>query len=146
MSAVRVQNLAVRLGARDVLLGLNLDVPAGEFLVLLGAFKAAWPMHLAGQNLPLVLAVTAVSGVVLGALYMLRFALGFLWGAAKAPHHTTAQPLADLNGRERLILGVLVVAVFALGLFPDSPMRKTEMAARSYQQLVSTPRLPGAGS
>jgi NADH-quinone oxidoreductase subunit M len=103
-------------------------------------------MHLAGQNLPLVLAVTAVSGVVLGALYMLRFALGFLWGAAKAPHHTTAQPLADLNGRERLILGVLVVAVFALGLFPDSPMRKTEMAARSYQQLVSTPRLPGAGS
>ena len=118
----------------------------GEFLVLLGAFKAAWPMHLAGQNLPLVLAVTAVSGVVLGALYMLRFALGFLWGAAKAPHHTTAQPLADLNGRERLILGVLVVAVFALGLFPDSPMRKTEMAARSYQQLVSTPRLPGAGS
>ncbi len=118
----------------------------GEFLVLLGAFKAAWPQHLAGQNLPLVLAVTAVSGVVLGALYMLRFALGFLWGAAKAPHHTTAQPLADLNGRERLILGVLVVAVFALGLFPDSPMRKTEMAARSYQQLVSTPRLPGAGS
>lgn len=118
----------------------------GEFLVLLGAFKAAWPQHLAGHNLPLVLAVTAVSGVVLGALYMLRFALGFLWGAAKAPHHSTAQPLADLNGRERLILGVLVVAVFALGLFPDSPMRKTEMAAKSYRQLVTTPRLPGAGS
>ena len=118
----------------------------GEFLVLLGAFKAAWPQHLAGHDLPLVLAVTAVSGVVLGALYMLRFALGFLWGAAKAPHHSTAHPLADLNGRERLILGVLVVAVFALGLFPDSPMRKTEMAARSYQQLVTTPRLPGAGS
>ena len=36
MSAVRVQNLTVRLGARDVLRGLSLDVPAGEFLVLLG--------------------------------------------------------------------------------------------------------------
>jgi len=77
----------------------------GEFLVLLGAFKAAWPQAQAGQSLPLVLAVVAVSGVVLGALYMLRF---------------------------------------ALGLFPDEPMRKTELAAKAYQQLVSTPRLPGS--
>jgi NADH-quinone oxidoreductase subunit M len=112
----------------------------GEFLVLLGAFKAAWPLHQAGQNLPLVLAVVAVSGVVLGALYMLRFALGFLYGAAKAPH----QPLLDLSGREKTILGLIVVAVFALGLFPAEPMRKTELAAKAYQQLVSTPRLPGS--
>ena len=48
----------------------------GEFLVLLGAFKAAWPQYVLGiTSLPLVLAVVAVSGVVLGALYMLRFAL-----------------------------------------------------------------------
>jgi len=110
----------------------------GEFLVLLGAFKAAWPQHVLGNSLPLVLAVVAVSGVVLGALYMLRFALGFLFGAAKAPH----QPLPDLNGREKTILGLIIVAVFALGLFPDEPMRKSELAARSYKQLVSTPRLP----
>ena len=112
----------------------------GEFLVLLGAFKAAWPQFQAGQSLPLVLAVAAVSGVVLGALYMLRFALGFLYGAGKAPH----QPLADLGVREKTILGLIVVAVFALGLFPDEPMRKTELAAKAYQQLVSTPRLPGS--
>ncbi len=111
----------------------------GEFLVLLGAFKAAWPLHQAGQSLPLVLAVVAVSGVVLGALYMLRFALGFLYGAAKAPH----QPLLDLDAREKTILGLIVVAVFALGLFPDEPMRKTEMAAKAYKQLVVTSRLPG---
>ena len=36
MSAVHVQNLTVRLGGREVLQGLDLDVPAGEFLVLLG--------------------------------------------------------------------------------------------------------------
>ena len=36
MSAVQVQGLTVRLGAREVLRGLDLDVPAGEFLVLLG--------------------------------------------------------------------------------------------------------------
>jgi NADH-quinone oxidoreductase subunit M len=107
----------------------------GEFLVLLGAFKAAWPAHVLGQSsLPLVLAV--------GALYMLRFALSFLYGAAKVPQQP-GHPIADLSGREKTILGVIVVAVFALGLFPDEPMRKTELAAKAYQQLVSTPRLLG---
>jgi NADH-quinone oxidoreductase subunit M len=114
----------------------------GEFLVLLGAFKAAWPLHVLGQSsLPLVLAVVAVTGVVLGALYMLRFALGFLYGASKAPH----QPLLDLNGREKTILALIVAAVFWLGLFPDEPLRKTELAAKDYKQLVSTSRLPPEG-
>lgn len=110
----------------------------GEFLVLLGAFTAAWPQHLDGNNLPLVLAVTAVTGVVLGALYMLRFALTFVFGPVKAPHG----PLSDLTLRERTVLGILTVSVFALGLFPDSALRKTEAAAKAYQQLVSTSRLP----
>ena len=84
-----------------------------EFLVLLGAFNAAWPAYLNGQSVPLVLAVTAVSGVVLGAMYMLYFAQRFLYGAVKAPH----APITDLNLRERAILASLVVAVFWLGLF-----------------------------
>jgi NADH-quinone oxidoreductase subunit M len=109
----------------------------GEFLVLLGAFRAGWPQHLAGEQLPLVLATLAVAGVVLGALYMLRFALAFLYGSAKAPH----QPLVDLGARERTILALIVIAVFALGLFPNEPMTKTELAAQSYRQLV-TSRLP----
>jgi NADH-quinone oxidoreductase subunit M len=111
----------------------------GEFLVLLGAFRAAWPLHVAGENLQLILAVVAVAGVVLGALYMLRFALTFLYGAPRAPH----QPFADLDRREKSILVLIVVAVFALGLFPDEPMGKTELAAKSYRQLVTTSRLPG---
>src|SRR5580765_7350930 len=105
----------------------------GEFMALLGAFNAAWPQHEAGYDLPLVLAVVAVAGVVLGALYMLRFALGFLYGAPRAPH----QPFADLDRREKSILGLIVAAVFALGLFPDEPMGKTELAAKSYRQLVT---------
>ena len=112
----------------------------GEFLVLLGAFTAAWPQHLQGYNYPLIMSATAVTGVVLGALYMLRFAQGFLFGVAKAPH----LPLSDLDLREKLILAAIVVAVFALGLFPDEPMRKTEVAAKQYQQLVRTARMPGS--
>jgi NADH-quinone oxidoreductase subunit M len=104
----------------------------GEFLVLMGAFNAAWAQQAAGESWPLVLACLAVLGVVLGALYMLRLAQGFLFGESKAPH----QPLTDLNLREKAILAAIVVAVFALGLFPDSFMRKTELAALQYQQQV----------
>ena len=109
----------------------------GEFMVLMGAFSAAWPQHVAGNNLPLVLSIISVTGVVLGALYMLRFALGFLFGPANAPH----QPLTDLSFREKSILGILVVSIFALGLFPDSALHKTELAAKSFQQLVITSRV-----
>jgi len=118
----------------------------GEFLVLLGAFAGAWPAYLQGDLLPLAVAVGAVAGVVLGALYMLWFAQRFLFGALRVPHghgatgHGGAAAIADLNGRERAILAAIAAAIFALGLFPAEPMRKTELAAQQYQQLVGTPR------
>ena len=105
----------------------------GEFLVLLGAFNAAWPLHQAGSSFSLVMAVTAVSGVVLGAMYMLWLAQRMLFGSVKAPH----LPITDINLREKTIMAILVVAVFWLGLFPQEAMRKTEVAARQYQQMVS---------
>jgi NADH-quinone oxidoreductase subunit M len=108
----------------------------GEFMSLMGAFTAAWPQHLDGNNLPLILAVVAVTGVVLGALYMLRFALTFLFGPTKTPHGET---LTDLSGRETFVLATLAVAVFWLGLFPNGALQKTELAAKHFQQAVSAP-------
>jgi len=108
----------------------------GEFLVLLGAFRGAWPLHVAGDSYLLVVSASAVAGVVLGAWYMLWFAQRFLFGATRAPH----QPIFDLNLREKAILVSIIAAVFALGLFPDEPMKKTELAARQYQQLVASHR------
>ncbi len=110
----------------------------GEFLVLLGAFNAARPQHLAGSSFSLVMVGTAVSGVVLGAMYMLWLAQRMLFGAAKAPH----LPLTDINLREKAILAILVAAVFWLGLFPRDAMRKTELAARAYQQTVAGVSVP----
>jgi NADH-quinone oxidoreductase subunit M len=112
----------------------------GEFMALMGAFNAAWPRHLAGNSLPLVLAVVAVTGVVLGAMYMLWLAQRMLFGESRAPH----QPLVDLVARERAILIAFVVAIFALGLFPQGPLAKTESAAIEYQQRVLGTRLPEA--
>ena len=111
----------------------------GEFLVLLGAFRASWQAHLAGATVPLAASSLAVLGVVLGALYMFRFAQGFMFGAAKAPH----LPLSDLGTRERTILAIIVVAIFWLGLFPEGAMQKTEQAAKQYRELVMTERTPG---
>jgi NADH-quinone oxidoreductase subunit M len=110
----------------------------GEFLVLLGAGTSGWHQYQAGDALPLAMSIVAVGGVVLGALYMLRFAQSFLFGAAQVPH----APVADLVWREKLILAAIVAAVFALGLFPDGPMRKTELAAQEFRSLVMTSRLP----
>jgi NADH-quinone oxidoreductase subunit M len=108
----------------------------GEFLVLLGAFNSSWQQ---GAGYPLFLSVSAVAGVVLGALYMLWFAQRFLFGAEKAPH----RPFADLDLRETAILGAIAAAVFALGLFPDGPLQKTELAAKQYQALVRAERVAG---
>ena len=108
----------------------------GEFLVLLGAFRSAWGQHLGGDSFALVPTVVAVTGVVLGALYMLRFAASFLFGPSRAP----VARLADVNRREASILAALIAAIFWLGLFPDEPMRKTEAAAREMQQLVTAAR------
>jgi NADH-quinone oxidoreductase subunit M len=106
----------------------------GEFLSLLGAFRAAWGAYEAGVAWPLWLVGFAVTGVVLGALYMLWFAQRFLYGKLKAPH----LPITDLSTREVAVLAAIVVAMFALGLFPDEPLSKTELAARQFQQLVET--------
>jgi NADH-quinone oxidoreductase subunit M len=112
----------------------------GEFLVLLGAFGASWRAYGTGSSTMLVLAVSAVLGVVLGALYMLWFAQRFLFGTTRTPHGV---PI-DLGVREATILALIVAAIFWLGLFPADPLAKTELAARQYQSLVMTARLPAA--
>jgi NADH-quinone oxidoreductase subunit M len=106
----------------------------GEFLALAGAVSAGWATHVAGGgSTTLVLAVTAVLGVILGALYMLRFARTFLFGAEKIPG---GHAVADLVLREKAILAAIVVAVLALGVAPAGPLAKIESGSLEYQRLV----------
>jgi NADH-quinone oxidoreductase subunit M len=110
----------------------------GEFLVLLGAFHAAWPLYEQGVTYPLALASAAVLGIVLGALYMLRLARRLLFGEPRAPE-TEAGRLRDLSPREVSILVALVAAIFYIGLFPNHFLQKTEQAAIEYQERVLAP-------
>jgi NADH-quinone oxidoreductase subunit M len=80
----------------------------GEFLILLGAFAASK-----------VFAIFAITGVVLGAVYMLWIVKRVFFGPAgelvKDEHH----PLHDLSAREIIVMSPLVVLIFWMGLFPN---------------------------
>jgi len=79
----------------------------GEFLILLGSFKAE-PAF----------AYIAVTGVVLGAVYMLwmfkRVFFGEKGELVKDEHH----PLHDLSVREMCVLAPMLLMVFWMGLNP----------------------------
>jgi NADH-quinone oxidoreductase subunit M len=76
----------------------------GEFLVILSAFHANfWYAFLAATTL------------ILGAAYTLWLVKRVIFGAVGNDH---VAHLQDVNGREFLVLGILAVAVLALGVYP----------------------------
>jgi NADH-quinone oxidoreductase subunit M len=81
----------------------------GEFMILLGTFKAQEGF-----------AYVAVSGVVLGAVYMLwmfkRVFFGEKGELVADEHH----PLHDLSIREIAVMVPLIIMVFWMGLFPNN--------------------------
>ncbi|MEX2175197.1 MAG: NADH-quinone oxidoreductase subunit M [Pirellulaceae bacterium] len=107
---------------------------AGEFLVLLGMFQRAWseaPAAWAGQLL--VIAVLAVSGIILGAWYMLWLVQRVFFGPLKEPAGDGQHAASDLSLREIAALAPLVVFVVWIGLRPNdflSRMQPTLEAAR----------------
>lgn len=80
----------------------------GEFLILMGTFAVSKGF-----------AIAAVTGVVLGAVYMLWMVKRVFFGPAgelvKDEHH----PLHDLNARELVVMAPLIVMIFWMGLFPN---------------------------
>jgi NADH-quinone oxidoreductase subunit M len=100
---------------------------AGEFLILIGTFQRAMVEAAGGSRFLLqVVAVVAVSGVVLGAWYMLSLVRRVFFGPWREPaadgHHPTAP--RDLTIRELAALLPLVIFVFWIGLAPDYFLRR----------------------
>src|SRR4029077_11912236 len=77
----------------------------GEFLVLLGAFRAhaGW-------------AVLAATGVILSAVYMLWMFQRVVFGPVT---HAENEKLSDLTCRERLVFAPLLLLIFWMGVAPE---------------------------
>jgi NADH-quinone oxidoreductase subunit M len=77
----------------------------GEFLVLLGAFRAnpAW-------------AIIAATGVILSAVYMLWMFQRVFFGPIT---HVENEKLSDLSRRERLVFAPLILLIFWMGVYPQ---------------------------
>src|SRR5205814_3683240 len=104
--------------------GLNGFV--GEFLAMLGAFKACW----AGFNgLSVWFIALAGFGVVLAAVYLLYMFQQVFYG----PVNPSLARLKDLKRWEIAMVGCLLVFVFWGGLYPNTflkPMEPSIGAAR----------------
>jgi NADH-quinone oxidoreductase subunit M len=85
-----------------------------EFLCLRGAFM----VH------PWVGAVASLS-IILGAAYMLRLTQKVMYGPSGSH---LMEELTDINLREKITLGALVLLIFVLGIFPNIVLRSTEPA------------------
>jgi NADH-quinone oxidoreductase subunit M len=94
--------------------GLNGFV--GEFMILLGSFKST-VLDTPG------LVVAATTGVILAAMYLLHMVYRTFFG--ELTDEANAE-MADLNGRELLLMAPLVVLMFVMGFFPNPFLRQTE--------------------
>jgi len=91
----------------------------GEFPILLGMFQRGFydaPPAFAGQYE--VMAVLAVTGVILGAWYMLWLVQRVWFGPLREPHGEGTHPVRDLSFREFAALAPLLVFVFWIGIYP----------------------------
>ena len=95
---------------------------AGEFLLLLGMFQRAWASGVGEAAWQLrVISVLALSGVILGAWYMLKLVQDVFFGPLREPtgkgSHDHA-PTRDLGLREIAALSPLAVVILWIGLQP----------------------------
>lgn len=90
----------------------------GEFLILLGVF---------GANK--IYGVIAVTGVILGAAYMLWMVKKVFFGEEGylVKHHPE---MTDLNLREKLVLAPIVVLIFWMGVFPGHFLQWSDTSVR----------------
>lgn len=129
-----VVNTMPRFAAFFVLFSLaNCGLPAtsgfvGEFMVILGAVKFNFWIGL-----------LAAIALILGAAYSLWLVKRVVFGAVGNKH---VAELVDLNTREFLMLGVLAIAVLAMGLYPAPFTDVMQVSVDDLLKHVATSKLP----
>ncbi|HSY25979.1 MAG TPA: proton-conducting transporter membrane subunit, partial [Burkholderiaceae bacterium] len=129
-----VVNRMPKFAALFVLFSLaNCGLPAtsgfvGEFMVILGAVQFNFWIGL--------LAATAL---IFGAAYSLWLVKRTMFGAVANKH---VAELLDLNAREFLMLGILAIAVIAMGVYPAPITNAIQVSVHDLLQQVSLSKLP----
>ena len=95
----------------------------GELLILVGVYKSSVPT-----------AVLAATGIILGAVYMLRMVQRVILGRVVHPEN---EKLKDLNYREILTLVPIIVLIIWIGVYPKPFLRLTSAGT---SHLVETVR------
>jgi NADH-quinone oxidoreductase subunit M len=93
--------------------GLNGFV--GEVLVLMGTYDLKGVPSASGH----LLTFFAVSGVILGAWYLLTMVMRVFFGPVKEPHHEGHGPVGDLKPREVAALAPIAILCVAIGVYPQ---------------------------
>ena len=129
-----VINTMPRFAALFVLFSLaNAGLPAtsgfiGEFMVILGAVKFNfW------------IGMLAATALILGAAYSLWLVKRVVFGVAGNPHVAN---LSDLTMREFFMLGVLAIAVLAMGLYPAPFTDAMQTSVADLLTHVSVSKIP----
>jgi NADH-quinone oxidoreductase subunit M len=95
----------------------------GEFLILLGTWKVN----------PGLTAISAL-GVIFGAVYMLWMFQRVMFGPIKNKEN---EDLKDLSFREMVVMAPLLVAIFAMGVFPNFFFEKMEPSIQRFLERSS---------
>jgi len=90
----------------------------GEFLILLGAFRAKTAYG-----------VAAATGVILGAAYMLWMFQRVMFGEIKNPEN---MKLKDLNMREIATMVPMVLLIFVMGIYPKLFFTKMDVSVDQF--------------
>jgi NADH-quinone oxidoreductase subunit M len=100
----------------------------GEFLVILGAFRAN-PWY----------AVIAATTLIVGAAYTLWMVKRVVYGPVTKD---TVAALKDVNGREALVLTLLAVTVLAVGLWPNPLLEVMHVSAENLVNAATLSKIP----
>ena len=95
----------------------------GEFLVLTGSFRTH-PYF----------TFFATTGVIFAAAYLLWAIQRILFSALDKPEN---EHITDLNARELTMMGVLVAAIFWIGIYPQPILSRMEPSAALFVQTVT---------
>jgi len=103
----------------------------GEFMILAGSFASDVPMVRG-------LTLLAITGVILGAIYMLTLYMRTMYGEFNEAKNGD---LTDLSSREVVLLVPLLVMVFWMGIFPQPFLKIIEPGVAGFMQSVETRKL-----